>query len=390
MTNKEKLILGITGGSHLSVHALMLVLPSIFLTVQKEFSVGWDTLGYLAMLSAFMFGIGAIPTGYFESKIGGRNLLLIYHFGSIVSSLIIVFSTSLVWFAFGLAALGLFCSIYHPAGLTIISRRVKDINHGMAFHGIAGSIGLALGPLLTVLLTEWISWRAAYGGFALLNFWLALSILFIIPVRSESQNNSDLAGTETTNRSALAIFYGIGMLFGLSFAGFTTFMPTHFALTTRELISGFSDTVRGGLFTTFVLLAGIIGQIIGGGLGKKFQRANILFWIVVVSIPLLVLIGNLQGWALITVAIIFGIVHFAWQPVANSLIATLTHSRHRGIGYGINFFFSFGVGAFAAGVSGWIAEHFGVPFVFPAMAIVLLPAVILTYVLRRNMEIIRK
>ncbi len=387
MSKIEKYILMITGGSHLTVHAIMLVFPSILLTVQKDYNVGLDTLGYLAMLSAFMFGVGAIPTGYFESKIGGRNLLLIYLLGSAASTIIILLSKTLFTFGVGLTLLGLFCSIHHPAGLTIISKRITDINRGMAFHGIAGSIGLAIGPFVTAIIADWISWKAAYAVFAMMNLGLAISIVTLIPIRKGSHEMTDLAGTKVTNRGALMVYYAIGIFIGLSFAGFTTFMPTHFAIKTRELITAFSDTVRGGVFTTAVLLAGIVGQIIGGILGKRYQKANVLLWIILTSIPLLVLIGILNGWILIIVAVMFGIVHFAWQPVANSLLATLTISRHRGVGYGISFFFSFGVGSIAAGVSGWVSEYFGVAYVFPVMAMVLLPAGILAYVLKRKTTI---
>ena len=118
MNRDEKFILPITAGSHLSVHCFMLVFPSILLVLKNEFSVGLDVLGFIATLSALMFGIGAIPSGYFESKVGGRVLLLIYQAGTIVATMVIVISQSLWMLATGLALLGLFCSIYHPAGLT--------------------------------------------------------------------------------------------------------------------------------------------------------------------------------------------------------------------------------------------------------------------------------
>ena len=68
MNRFEKTVLGITGGSHLSVHALMLALPSLIPILRQEFSIGLDTLGLVATISAFMFGIGAIPSGLAESR----------------------------------------------------------------------------------------------------------------------------------------------------------------------------------------------------------------------------------------------------------------------------------------------------------------------------------
>jgi predicted MFS family arabinose efflux permease len=77
-------------------------------------------------------------------------------------------------------------------------------------------------------------------------------------------------------------------------------------------------------------------------------------------------------------------VHFSVQPVGNALIAQFTRSQDRGLGYGISFFLSFGVGSFAAGIGGYIAENYGVANIFPVMALVLLPAVGLAYILHRK------
>ena len=80
MNRIEKTILAITGGSHLSVHALMLALPSLIPILMNEFDIGLDILGLVVTISAFMFGFGAIPSGWMESKLGGKTLLLLYLF----------------------------------------------------------------------------------------------------------------------------------------------------------------------------------------------------------------------------------------------------------------------------------------------------------------------
>ena len=95
MNNNEKIILTITGISHLLAHAVMLVLPAILLVLQKQFDVGLATLGVIATASQFMFGLGALPTGILEKKLGGRTLLLVYQIGVIVSIVIIILSKTL-------------------------------------------------------------------------------------------------------------------------------------------------------------------------------------------------------------------------------------------------------------------------------------------------------
>ena len=92
MTRFEKIILSITGGSHLSVHALMLALPSLIPIIRNEFNVGLGTLGFVVTVSAFMFGLGAIPAGWAEKRLGGRSLLLIYQIGSSLSAFLVALS----------------------------------------------------------------------------------------------------------------------------------------------------------------------------------------------------------------------------------------------------------------------------------------------------------
>jgi len=273
--------------------------------------------------------------------------------------------------------LGLFSSIYHPAGLTLISRRIKKLSKGMAFHGIMGSIGLALGPIIGAVLTAINGWRLPYFTLGIVILFVAISTIILIPSSKREPEEEDHAQTNNTNRTALMLYYGIIVMIGLAFAGFTTFMPTHFALETRSLFTFLSDTVRGGLFTTIVLLSGIIGQILGGVLGDKYSKPKLLLLVIILNIPLLVLMGFTSGILLVIFGILLGVTHFIWQPVGNALIAQISHSKDRGISYGINFFLSFGVGAFAASIGGLIAEKLSVNLVFPIMAIFFVPGVLL-------------
>ncbi len=377
MNNNEKVILTITGFSHLLVHSVMLVLPAILLVLQKQFNVGLATLGIIATASQFMFGLGALPTGILEKKLGGRTLLLIYQTGVVVSILIIILSQTLWTLTAGLMLLGLFSSIYHPAGLTIISRRIKAISKGMAFHGIMGSIGLAVGPLIGATLTVLSGWRLPYLVLGVIMLLLMLGTIIFIPSRKREPETADHIQPEATNRPALLLYYGMVIMIGLAFAGFTTFMPAHFALETRNIFTSLSDTIRGGLFTTLVLLSGIIGQVLGGVLGDKYSRPKILLWVILLNIPLLALMGYTTGIPLVIFGVLLGVIHFIWQPVGNSLIAQISHSKHRGLSYGISFFLSFGIGSFAAGIGGLIAENYGINFVFPVMALFFIPGLVL-------------
>jgi len=102
--------------------------------------------------------------------------------------------------------------------------------------------------------------------------------------------------------------------------------------------------------------------------------------------PIMAIMGYTSGWGLFIASIFLGIVYFLNQPVSNALLADLTPSSHRGLGYGISFFLSFGIGGIAPAIGGWIADHYSVEMVFPVMATSLIPGVIAGWLLiqRRN------
>ena len=387
MNRFEKMVLGITGGSHLSVHALMLTLPSLIPILRQEFSTGLDTLGLVATISAFMFGIGAIPSGLAESRFGGKTLLLLYLFGSGLAGIIVALSNSLILLIFGLGLLGFSCSIYHPAGLTPITQRVQAITKGMAVHGIFGTTGSALGPIMATTLALLISWRASYAVLGVFNIILALATIVAIPKRDHGGNGKmeqQKNRIENTNRPALIFFYLTNMLMGFAYYGFTTFMPTHFAENTSNFLPFISVTMKAGIFPSLVFLAGIIGQIIGGRLGTRYERTKLLPLIIAINIPFLLLMGYTTDIFLVLCSLGLGMAYFSNQPISNTLIAEFTNRDNRGLGYGINFFLSFGIGSLAAGVGGFIAENIGIAYVFTTMGFLLIPGLFTSYMIIRK------
>ncbi|MBT3518874.1 MAG: MFS transporter [Candidatus Marinimicrobia bacterium] len=377
MNKENKVILGVTAASHLAVHAQMMAFPTLILLFHREFSLGMDTLGMMATAGAFMFGLGAIPAGILEGKLGGRALLLIYQIGSVLGGLLLVFADGPIQMTIGLGVLGLASSIYHPAGLTILSRRLTNLSKGMAIHGIAGSSGLALGPLLAGAAAEYGSWRASYLIWVILQVILIFVTYFLIKRRIDPiETKYDTEKIKTKDKPSLVLYYVMATAMGFSFGGFTTFMPTLFGSQTTGVFSLLPETLKAGFFTTLVFASGIIGQTIGGYVGDRYKRSFLLFWIIILNIPFLIVMGYTSGWALLYSSMMLGVVYFLNQPVSNALLAELTPSSHRGLGYGISFFLSFGIGGLAPAIGGWITTNYSVEMVFPLMAFSLIPAVI--------------
>ena len=377
MNKENKIVMGVTAFSHLAVHAQMMVFPTLMLLFHHEFDLGLDTLGIMATAGAFMFGVGAIPAGFLEGKLGGRALLLIYQVGSIIGGLGLILAKNPFQMTIGLAILGLASSIYHPAGLTILSRRLTNLSKGMAIHGVAGSIGLALGPLFAGAAAEFGSWRVSYLIWIILQAILVFVTFFMIKRRNKPIVDESIPNIiEIKDKPSIALYYIMATAMGFSFGGFTTYMPTLFGSQTSGIFALLPETLKAGFFTTLVFTSGILGQTIGGYVGDRYSRSFLLFWIVILNMPFLFLMGFTSGWGLLMSSILLGVVYFLNQPVSNALLAELTPSSHRGIGYGISFFLSFGIGGIAPAVCGWITNQYSIEMVFPFMAFSLIPAVV--------------
>ena len=266
-----------------------------------------------------------------------------------------------------------------------MSHRVKALTRGMAIHGIFGSTGSALGPILATTAAAIISWRSAYAFLGIFNGLLAISTFVAIPYRKRSGMNETQFENheETTNKPALILYFLTNAFLGMAYYGFTTFIPVHFAENTSSILPNITANMKAGLFPSMVFIAGIGGQLVGARIGERFHKPTALIFIIAVNIPILLIMGYTSDLLLILSGIMLGIAYFSNQPIGNTLIAEFTHSQNRGLGYGISFFLSFGIGSLAAGFSGIIAENMGVSFVFPAMGILLIPSVIFAFFMRK-------
>ncbi|MAM15333.1 MAG: hypothetical protein CMF90_06700 [Candidatus Marinimicrobia bacterium] len=384
MTKYEKIIIGITGSGHSLVHALMLTFPSLIPIVQKEFNVGLDTLGFVVSISALLFGLGAIPAGWLDRYLGGKKLMIIYQLGSSIAALVVALSSSFYMMVIGLSFIGLFCSIYHPTGLTLVSQNINKVSKGMAVHGMFGSLGSAFGPLLAVSLATLISWRASYLVLAILYSILALITFLNISHKNQNINSQKNILKKKTNKKALIYYFITNSFLGMAYYGFTTFMPIHLSESTYGFLPGISQNIKAGLFPTIVFIAGMIGALLGGKIGEKFDKRISFIIVILFNIPVFFLVGVTSDFALIICSVMLGIIYFSNQPIGNTLVSDFSDNQNRGFVYGLGFFISFGIGSFAAGLSGVIAVNYSVPIIFPVMGILLFPGLIFAYLMYRS------
>jgi len=368
MNKEERKIIFITSSAHGLVHLFMLIFISTNISIAKEMNLNLFQIGNLGTLSYLAFGLGAIPAGIMVDKFGSRKALVISLFGLTISSIFMGLSSSPWQFGFSAALLGTFASIYHPAGLSLLSKRIGQRARAMGFHGMGGNIGVALSPFLGSYLASLYSWRLSYIAFSLPAFVLGMVVVFSSSMRKaesiKQQINYKVPQEKETYIHFIILIFILQIINGFIYRGSLTFLPTY--LTQRIDFSFFNqqNLIGGGLISTAALFIGVMGQYLSGEIAHKYKAEKVLLTLMIVGAPFLFLIGQTKNLMLIASIFSFAFCHFFFQPLGNEMVAKYSSIKHRSKIYGLSFALAFSMGALASSFAGFLAEYFNFSQIF--------------------------
>jgi MFS family permease len=377
MQRDEKIIVALTGCSHALSHGYLLIFPTVLLLLQKEFSVGYLELGVIGNIMTLTYGLGALPGGMIYNYLGPRKLYLLCFLGSALALVLVAVSSKLILFTAGLALLGVLGSIYHPLANSLITSKVREYGQALGIHGAAGNVGLASTPFVIGLIASYLGWRQAYLWSALPGIILSIWSLFVdMSPREEIRTVDKPTPTEkSTPRRLKAYFslplvvlYLINMFQGFSFNGSLIFLPTYMAKRTSFHLFSLDSVALGGMLSGIVLAVGVLGQYGGGILAQQSRLERKLLLMPILSFPFILAMSFTTDLVLLIFALIFFFFNFFLQPMNNTLLAQYTAVEMRGIAFGIYFFLSFVFGSLASSFCGFIAQNFGLRWVFMGLS----------------------
>ena len=364
-----KRLIWLVGFSHAANHFVMLVFPAVLLLVQKEFDLGLSGLGILASVSFLCYGLAALPAGMLADRFGGERVLAVWLLGAGVACVAIGFSTGPWSLGAGLALLGLFASLHHPAGSGVLvdlgARLGPKVGRAFGLSGILGNIGLAASPLLAAAIGVRWGWRAAFFLSALPG-WLLVLPLWRHPgvTASESRVASHRESLRNALTLPLILLFALETLMGFIFQGFSTFLPAYLAGHAGIAAITAEQVRRGGAFASLSLLFGGLGHLAAGRLmGSQHQEAAFLI-AVTASTLCLFSMGLTSGGLLVLFSILLSCTYFALGTISNTFMAHHTPPRLGGTVFGVTFTLAFGVGSLASTTMGVVGEAFGLPVVF--------------------------
>jgi len=360
-TANEKRLLGVSSAAHLLAHLYELAFPAIALTMMQE--RGWD-LAHVLRLSFLMyllFGLGALPMGMLTDRWRAGGMITACMLGGGLGALAVAVSRTEMQLVAALAFVGLAGSIYHPAGMSLLSKSVRARGRALGFNGVFGNLGSAAAPFVAGILAYQFGWRIAYAALGGLGIACGLASLLVrIDERSPApvaEAEARAAGKGPSVRLTIVLlcvamllagfaYRGVSILLPAVFREHTTFLATLLERLRFESLSGLRN-LAGATLASITYSAGMLGQVVGGHVADRFDLRKAYLAFHAASLPFLLLMGVAREGMLLAAACIYIFFALGMQPIENSLVAHVTPARWRSTSYGVKFILTFGAGSTA-------------------------------------------
>ncbi|WP_227356469.1 MFS transporter [Haladaptatus salinisoli] len=396
MKRNDRAIVGFTMLAHAMFHTYELAIP-IFVTVWLDaFATTEAALGIVVGAGYALIGLGALPSGILADAYGSKRLVLGSAAGMGGGFLLVSLAPNVVVLGAALVLWGAGASLYHPAGLSLLSRGTENRGTAFAYHGVAGNVGTVVGPLAAAVLLSYFDWRLVAALFvapALVAGAIAFRLSFDERAATESAevaadgdpgrtveadgglgSLSELVGdSRALFTGGFTVVFAVVMLYGLYYRGILTFLP--------EILGGLPllepVTVAGRSFQPSryvyagLLFVGMFGQYAGGKVSDvvETERALVVTFAALVVGALLFVPASSAGVApLLAVCVLLGFFVYVAAPVYQATIADYVTADSHGLSYGFTYLAMFGVGALGAAMAGTVLTYAGSAALFAALA----------------------
>ncbi|MDB5460895.1 MAG: transporter [Caulobacteraceae bacterium] len=374
------------GVCHLLNDMMQSLLPAIYPQFKTDFGLTFGQIGLVTLVYQITASILQPLIGLYADKrptpmaLPGGTLFSLA--GLVVLSQAHSYPVILV----GASLLGMGSSVFHPES-SRVARMAAGSRPGLAqsLFQVGGNIGSALGPLAAaVVVVRWGQSTLAY--FALLAL-LSCAILWNV---GRWYGHHGLARLQAgrTARAAVApprgkALQGIAILAILIFSKFV-YMASITSYFTFYLIHRFGLSVRDAQLHLFAFLAAVAaGTILGGPLGDRIGRKQVIWFSILGALPFALLLPHASLFWTGPLTVMIGLILASAFP-AIVVFGQELAPGNVGMISGMFFGFSFGMGGIGAAVLGRLADAHGIAFVYQLCAF--LPAIGLLAAFLPNMD----
>ena len=375
MDRRERRLLIFSCAAHVVSDGWAYLFPSLLFLIALDFRENFFVLGILANVLIASTGISGVLAGFLADLLSTRRMFVAFALISSLGCVLVVLAWDEISLGVALFVLGIGVGLYHPVGLSAITRNIKRRSTALGMHGLAGGVGSSVLPVVLVSLGVAFGWRVSFAAAAV----AALALLPAMRLVSRDFERPPGAGMGAVaslrrmvgamdDRRLLAV-YSSSIIRSFGYTGFLTFLTTAIALETGledTRVLGVSAT---GFFASLALGSGGIGSLIGGRLGERFNQERLLTILIAAPAPILLVLGITGGPLLLALAPLAALVFSTGDPILGSLIGRYLPADMHGKGFAVLFGVGQAIGSPVGVLAGWVTHNYGVQWVFPVMAI---------------------
>ena len=347
---------------HAYAHLFMLLYATVVLVLERELGRDYGDLLLPSTAGFVAFAAGTVPAGWLGDRWSKQGMLAVMFLGLGVASLLMTLAAGVWQIAAGLAAIGLFASIYHPIGIAMVAEEGtqgspgRGVGRALGVNGVWGNMGVAAAPLLAGTLGTVWGWRAAFavpGAVALLT---GLGFLLLIRHAPPAKERRAPPAARPASRALIRrvfIFVPVASLFGgLVFSAMTVALPKILA----EALAGGGD---GGLMSAGTLAAAIFAlaafaQIATGRGVDRMSPRDLMLILAGGQLVLFVLLAQVAGWPVLLLGLLVMPLVFGEIPIHDAMVAHYGAPEWRARIYALKYVLSLGVSSIAVPLVAWL------------------------------------
>ncbi len=378
LSGPEKRILVLTCVCHFLTHMFVLVFPAVTMPIVNSLGMPIEDVIKLSFFMYLLYGLGALPAGYIVDRWQAKKMLII---GVVLMGTGLTLAglfASPTMIPAGLTLVGIGASIYHPAGLALISRTIRRRGYALGINGVWGNLGIASAPLLTGILTWAFSWQSAFVilGLSAIALTLAIGTIRIDETVTAYERRK---GDNNNQYLKYYVVLCVALVFaGIAYRGNMVLLPAYLELKAdffKELIGSFAfvktqgtSTLAATLLTSLVLVVGMFGQILGGRVADRYDLRYAYLAFHGLGVPFLLAMAFTTDYLLAICAALYILFSLGMQPIENSLIAAFTPTRWRSTGFAVKFILNFGIGSTVVYMIGYVKTRHTLETVYVFLA----------------------
>ena len=350
MENDSKLTVMYAALGHLLMHMFAAFYFVIVLAIEDDWKLSYDELLNLWFLGSLLVGLGALPAGWISDRWSRSGMIAIMFIGLGISSLLCGLSGNKVSLFISLSLLGLFCAIYHPAGISWVVNTSKETGKALGFNNIFGGVGIGLGAFFAGVLIEQFNWQAAFMLPGLISLVVGLSLTYHLKSGKISLKNISSEQFKDNPEKNQMLKIAIIMLLSITCLSFVyqilqTSLPKAIDIRLTDSLD-LSTSDIGYIVAAIYIVSGLMNYV-GGILTDKYSEKLIYSIGIVGQGLLLLLIVSLSNYWLIAISLAIVAFNSSILPAENLLLAKFSPEKYQSLVYGIKFIVSFTVGPIA-------------------------------------------